>query len=168
MRRNNIDEQLREIPIRPSGDHVGTYVAMWPVGIPHGSAKNATRRVTITLPIGTKRDGVDAHSRAAKRLKAIATIAAHDDDLQGAPFYDGSPAHQKQAAEHFLKHDTVPLADGRTHGKPEFAAYYMRRVSDRDGFHTEGAYADIAPTVPQVERYLAHMSWLPLNYTIHT
>lgn len=148
---------IREIPIRPSGTaSAGAYVAMWPIGVPHGSSKNKTRRVTITLPIGTRGAPLPAGSRAERRLQALATVASSDEDLRRHGVYGGTVVEQRRAAEAFLAQDTVPLADGPTHVHPEYAAEYVRH---REGAaqlqRAAGPYASIAPTLPEVRAYLS-------------
>ena len=152
LRRAGETTPLREIPIRPSGDApMGGYVAMWPVGVPHGSSANRTRRVTITLPIGTTGRPLSQTARSVERTKALATIAASDTDLTGT-FYEGTPAEQRRRAEAFLARDTVPLADGATHRRPEYAAEYVRHP---DAPGTTGPYYRLAPSVAQVRAFFA-------------
>ena len=149
---------IKEIPVRPSGARVvGAYVAMWPIGVPHGSSKNKTRRVTITLPLSTT-PRLAAPARAPGRLRALATLAASDAELRQHGVFAGTPQDQRAHAESLLARDTRPFADGATHVKPEYAAEYVRHV-DGAGRRSVGPYASIAPTLPQVRDYLkAHLA----------
>ena len=111
--------------------------------------------MTITLPVGTDgRRGLSSSSRAVRRLKALATIAASDADLassEGRLVHTGSPAAQRRVAEAFLRDDVVPLADGATHKHPEYAAEYVRHA---DGGGLAGPYAAIAPTLREARAFL--------------
>lgn len=148
---------LREIPIRLSGEGgVGAYVACWPVGVPHGSSKNKSRRVTITLPIGTTGTPLPPESRAKRRLEALATIASSDDELSLHGVLPGTPLEQRRRAESFVDSDTVPLADGRTHVRPEYASEYIRHPDGASQLQRAvGPYARLAPTLAEVRSYFA-------------
>lgn len=152
------EDPIREIPIRPSsGTPVGVYVAMWPVGIPHGSSTNRTRRVTITLPISIGGSVLHASSRSVRRLKAMATVAAPDADLETPTlsFYGGTPPDQRRKAEAQIRNDTEPLADGPTHIRPEYALEYIRHPDDAGVHGAPGHYTPLAPTLRQARDFFA-------------
>ena len=128
-------DPIRQIPIRPSGTKsVGAYVAFWPVGVPHGSSSNKTRRVTISLPINTTGKTLPSTARSKRRAVAIAEVASSD-----------ATHKDRIAAEEWLAKDTVPYSDGPTHCKPQYVSEYMRADT--------GPYADLAPTREQARAY---------------
>ena len=157
---NNILKQhgetpVREIPIRPSGEEgAGAYVALWPVGVPHGSSKNTTRRVTITLPLNSTGKTLPQGSRAERRLYALATVAASDAEIAAHGVLKGTPLQQRQTAEKFIGEDTERLAQGKTHAHLEYASEYIRHANGAAQLNMPvGPYASIAPSLSQVKAF---------------
>jgi hypothetical protein len=140
LRKRGLSE-IYEIPIRPSAGETaaGAYVAMWPVGVPHGSSSNKHRRITITLPLNTTGKTIE-NSRSKKRALALAVIASSDEEIG-----DNADVKRKNA-EAWIASDTVPYADGDTHSKPQYVAALMR--------HGTGPFARLAPTISQAEKYV--------------
>ena len=128
---------IGEVPIRPPrGTPTGAFVAMWPIGFPHGSAPNARRRITTTAslsphaPHAGELEGRDG--RVPVRVDALAKIAN-----------PASEAERVQARE-VISTQTEPFYGGLTHRSPEHAGTWFDSTMLSSG--TGGWYASIAPT----------------------
>lgn len=122
------EDVIRVCPITPDRGATGPFLAAWPVGFPHGSAKNLKRRITTTAPLSIRSESRD--DRGVKRLRAFATIASGTGDMD--------------AAERFITNDTLPYAGGKTHKKPQLAARWIRPGAP---------YHSIAPTHQDVDAF---------------
>ena len=119
---------LSVLPMRPASG-TGPAAVVWLRGDPHGSAKNTERRMTFTVPLGTKRPREDATvTRFLDRAEHLARIAETGD----------------AASEAYIRADTRPYNDGKTHKKPHLAADWIRPGAP---FHA------LAPTRAQVAAY---------------
>ena len=134
LRRNGMDP-IGLMPICPEDSCPGTFAALWPVGYPHGSHKNESRRVTTTAPLSIfRQDQVDG--RVPGRIHAFATLA------------DASAtAEERAAALAVVAGDTEPFEGGSTHKRPDAAARWYDRQSGA------GYFADIAPTRRDAEEF---------------
>ena len=124
---------LRIVPIRPFTNDGKPYLAMWPVGFPHGSMSNQEPRVTLTMNLTLKT--VEFEPRAIERLNNLATLA-----------HTGSTEAEVVAAEAAFKADTTPYHDGATHRMPEMMADLQRNAAYATDGKQIGPFASIAPT----------------------
>lgn len=133
-------ERLHIVPIRPFTNDGKPYLAMWPVGFPHGSMSNKEPRVTLTMNLTLK--AVELEPRVIKRLKNLAILA-----------HTGSSDTEVATAEADFQADTKPYHDGGTHKMPEMMADLQRNATyARDGKRV-GPFASIAPTREDVKAF---------------
>lgn len=135
-------QTLRIIPIKPFSSHNQPYLAMWPVGFPHGSMKNQEPRITLTMNLSVKKDQLS--KRAIRRLKNLAIIA-----------HEGSTDAEVAMAEEAFKNDTEPYHEGGTHKMPEMMADLQRNAAYATNGRPVGPFAAIAPTRADVEEFLS-------------
>ena len=131
---------VRILPIRPQQNNGGPYLAMWPVGFPHGSMVNQLPRVTLTMNLTLK--NVEIEDRVLNRLENLATLA-----------HPGSEQAAVNAAEDAFQKDTKPYHDGPTHREPQMMADLQRNAEYAVGNKQPGPFASIAPTMQDVERF---------------
>jgi hypothetical protein len=141
---NGEPEPLREIPIRPSlGTSPEAFVALWPVGFPHGSAPNARRRITTTASLAVVAPGYkERDSRVVPRVRALATIASPTAELV-----------DRARARALISSLTEPFYGGKTHLHPEHAGTWFDPTMLASG--TGGWYRSIAPTPEEAEAFAA-------------
>jgi len=138
--RDNGFDPVSILPIRPQKNNGSPYLAMWPVGFPHGSMTNQVPRVTLTMNLTLKK--VNIEKRVVKRLKNLATLAQ-----------PGSEQAAVDAAEKAFEEDTTPYHDGPTHRLPQMMADLQRNAEYAVGNKQPGPFASIAPTMEDVERF---------------
>ena len=136
---------LRIVPIRPFTNNGKPYLAMWPVGFPHGSMSNQEPRVTLTMNLTLKT--VELEPRAIERLKNLATLA-----------HTGSTEAEAAAAEVAFKADTAPYHDGNPHRMPEMMADFQRNAAYATDGKQVGPFASIAPTRDDVINFVAALA----------
>lgn len=117
------------MPICPETSCDGTFAALWPVGFPHGSHANASRRVTTTAPLSIFRQ-VQVDGRVPDRVHALAALAATET----------SDAARERARD-VVRGQTVPFEGGSTHVRPDAAIRWYDCRSEAGGY-----FAGIAPT----------------------
>lgn len=137
-------EPLRVIPIRPYSDPTsGAFVALWPVGFPHGSAPNRRRRITTTASLAVVAPRSKARDeRVPKRVRALATIAD-----------PGATDLERASARALISTDTTPFHGGKTHLHPEHAGTWFDLTMLGSG--TGGFYQSIAPTPEEATAFAA-------------
>ena len=133
---------LRIVPIRPFTNNAEPYLAMWPVGFPHGSMSNQEPRVTLTMNLTLK--AVNLEPRVIERLKNVAILA-----------HTGSSDAEVAAAEAAFQADTKPYHDGGTHKMPEMMADLQRNAAYASGGKPVGPFASLAPTRQDVTKFVA-------------
>lgn len=131
-------DSIAEIAIRPpKGMPTGAFVAMWPVGFPHGSASNSQRRVTTTASLSPHAQPADQldddrDDRVPLRVDALAKIA------------NPLSEEERLEAREVISQQTKPFHGGKTHLHPEHAKNWF------DGTmllsKTGGWYRGIAPS----------------------
>ena len=124
---NHVLEEKNEQPLSVMPMVCGSFdpfMVIWPVGFPHGSAKNKHPRVTSTVCLSMK---PPTDRRFLKRARCMADLGDND---------------KKMEAETWLKKDVTPYEEGRTHKKPHLAARWVR---------PNGFYAALAPTHEDVD-----------------
>jgi hypothetical protein len=128
---------LRIIPITPpngENSNAAPYLAMWPVGFPHGSMNNDEPRVSLTMELKMgERPKTTELPRWAERLQNLSILAHTDSD------------EEERRAKQWLQNDTKPYHDGQTHRKPEMMA-------DLQG--KDGPFASVAPTQEGTKEFL--------------
>lgn len=117
------------MPICPETSCDGTFAALWPVGFPHGSHANASRRVTTTAPLSIFRQ-VQVDGRVPDRVHALVALAATET----------SDAARERARD-VVRGQTVPFEGGSTHVRPDAAIRWYDCRSEAGGY-----FAGIAPT----------------------
>lgn len=144
MLRKKEQPPLRQIPIAPTNGKPGAFVAMWPVGFPHGSFSNKDhRRITVTLPleVRTTAPPQDAGD-SAKWLRALSKLVEPEDS-------------DTPEAERYVKARTIPFADGSTHKTPSVAAeLHGARYKDDDRGWWGGWFHRLGPTRKGVEEFI--------------
>lgn len=116
------------VPLSSAGDD--PFVIVWPVGYPHGSAKNKTLAVSATVCLSFE---PPTDRRFLKRARCMADLQSEDEA-------------RREAAEAWMTNDKVPYEEGRTHKKPHLAARWIR---------PGGFYSSLAPTHADVDMLAA-------------
>ena len=101
------------------------FVVVWPVGFPHGSAKNKVRRISTTICLSSK---PVEDRRFLKRARCMAQL--HSTDVS-----------ERQEADAWIQNDEEPYEEGRTHKKPQLASRWIK---------PGGFYESLAPTQEDV------------------
>jgi hypothetical protein len=139
-------------------DTPGPFIAMWAMGVWHGSKGNTSRRISLTLPSGPMCI-VDAVS-LERRTMALAIIASSNAYIQSAinagvsHFPGTTPAQVRLAAETYIDMNKTAHADGLTHRNPQYAG---DRIRHRDGVMVDrprGPFQLIAPTIDEARAFL--------------
>lgn len=146
---------IRKTVIAPCSAQ-GAFVAMWPVGFPHGSDKSKTHRITISTPIQIGKPdegylGAATMPRLASRLRHLSTIAHSTDTTAIERSYNA------------IKLDNKPYNDGGTHKHPEvaadlflgdFGAAFLNSQPNPSRNFKPGPFRAIAPRPDTVEQFI--------------
>jgi len=138
-------------------DTAGPFLAIWAMGVWHGSKANSSRRISLTLPSGplviadlVKMDG---------RLTALSVIGSSDQDIKQASdegnldMFDATSAIRAWAENHIHVNKT-PLCDGLTHKNPQYSGDRVRHADGASIYRQTGPFQPIAPTLAETREFI--------------